>query len=602
MVLKKKKNTKKTSQDLKKEWDMTLLYSGDADPRIEKDMEEMEKNCALFEKKYRKSAYTKTPDALKKALDNYENLMDICADAKPLYYYGLRLDISSEDKSARANIILLQERYTKAFSRLEFFTLRIASLPKKEKEKFLQTKTLSHYFFFLKDIFEDAPHYLSEKEECLVDLLSRTSTSAWEEMTGKILNAEEIVHKGKKYPINEIIGTIPSMKDEDRQKAYKSVYKTLKNVSSYAEGEINALFSFKKVMDEKRGYATPEEATISSYDNDKEVVSLLVKNVSSSFPLAHRFYHLHKKLLGKKYLTGADRSVGIGKIKRTFSFEESVEITHSALLSVKKDYADIFTSYLEKGQIDVSPRKGKAGGAYCTASTKEPIFVLLNHTNDVRSLFTLAHEMGHSIHSERSNKTQRPLYKHYSTTTAETVSTFFEQVMYDALFPLLNEREKKILLHQKLLDTCATVFRQIACFNFEKDLHQKIRKEGFVEKEDIANLLSFHLSSYLGDAYRIHKDDGYSFVSWSHIRNFFYVYTYAYGLLVSRDIFERYKKDISFVEKFDTFLTLGGSKTPEESYKVLGIDVKEENFFTHSLSLVEKEIDDFEKMYLYDEK
>ena len=142
----------------------------------------------------------------------------------------------------------------------------------------------------------------------------------------------------------------------------------------------------------------------------------------------------------------------------------------------------------------------------------------------------------------------------------------------------------------------ASIFRQVACFNFELQLHRRIRAEGQLSRGEIAKLLRKHLESYLGPAVRITDDDGYFFVTWSHIRRFFYVYSYAYGQLISRALFENWKADKSYAKKIEQFLSAGCSISPENIFKRAGIDTSNTKFFEAGLRSIEKDIDKLEKL------
>lgn len=215
--------------------------------------------------------------------------------------------------------------------------------------------------------------------------------------------------------------------------------------------------------------------------------------------------------------------------------------------------------------------------------------VLLNHVDDMRSLETLAHEMGHAIHSERS-KTQRPLYQDYSTATAETASTFFEGLVFEKVFDSLPERDKIAALHDKIAGDVATIFRQIAFFNFEKELHTRVRAEGFLSKEAIAQLLNKHMRAYIGNNLSLTEQDGYFFVAVGHFRMFFYVYSYAYGQLISSSLRALYKAGKLTAEDIDKFLCAGGSNTPENIFASIGVDVTKPSFFKAGLDAVEADI------------
>ena len=221
--------------------------------------------------------------------------------------------------------------------------------------------------------------------------------------------------------------------------------------------------------------------------------------------------------------------------------------------------------------------------------------VLLNHVDDLRSLTTFAHEMGHAIHAERS-KGQAPLYQGHSTAVAETASTLFENLVFKALLKSMSPKEQVAALHAKLDDDMASIMRQIAFFNFEKDLHARVRTEGSMTREEMAKLLAEHLRAQLGPAVKVDDRDGYSFVYVSHFRRFFYVYTYAYGNLISNVLADRWADDPRYIESIDRFLCAGASASPENIFKDIGVDTKDPTFFKKGLARMEADVKLLQKL------
>jgi oligoendopeptidase F len=250
--------------------------------------------------------------------------------------------------------------------------------------------------------------------------------------------------------------------------------------------------------------------------------------------------------------------------------------------------------YLNNGQIDVFPRLNKRSGAYCWGHPSLPTFVLLNNVPSFDSVSTLAHEMGHAIHTELSKK-QSIFYERYSTAAAEVASTLFENFVFDEVMTSLSPKERIIALHDHIADDMGTIFRQIAFFNFEMELHQMIRAEGFVGSEKIAKLMNKHLQSYIGPEFKLDPDDGLFWIRLSHIRSYFYVYTYAYGQLISKALYTKYQQDNRFIEKINQFLSAGGSDTPEHIFKSIGVDTTKPDFWKLGLESIERDITNLEK-------
>ena len=577
---------------MKTAWDLSLLYSSLKDPRIEQDMKKAERATAQFAKKWKGTKkYLSSPLVLKEAIDEYQELINISSGA-PYLYAMYRKILNTHDKEAEAVTAQLDERLSKLSVCIEFFGLSIGKIPKEKQSTFLKHKALAPYAYFLSQIFEHSSHDLTEAEERILTLTSDIRYGRWVQATDNILNAHTVSWKGKKIPLAEAQEKVSMLPMEERRALHIKINEVYKAVAPVAEGEVNAVITNKKIGDELRGYKTSYEATVKGHGNTMKSIESLVKAVEETYPVVHKFYKHKAKLLKEKVLMYADRSAPIGIVKHEYSFEQSVEIVRKAFFNLKPEYADIFDRLLNKGQVDVFPKTGKEGGAFCSSNTGTPTFVLLNHVGKVRSLMTLAHEMGHAIHAERS-KTQPAIYQGHSTAVAETASTFFEQVVFDALFETLSEEERLVAFHDHVQDSIATIFRQVAAFKMEVELHDEIKKKGYIPKEQMAAIHNKHMSSYLGKSVMLQEDDGYAFVSWSHIRRFFYVYTYAYGLLVSRALYARVKKNPQAIEEVDAFLSAGGSMSPKDIFKKVGLNVESPTFWKMGLASMEADIEQF---------
>lgn len=579
---------------MKTTWNFELFYKSPDDSQIETDYVVLEKMCEKFSRDFNNfDSYKNDVSKLREALIRYEEVDSSLSGAKPLLYFNYRKAIDTQDIRNSAEMAKGLSRLTNAQNKILFFPLELGNVDVVLQKKFLTEKSLAEFRRFLEVLFESSKHQLSEKEEKIMNLKSETSYSRWIEMQEKILYSNTVKWKGKQIPLAEAQFMVHSLKTVDRHSLYKSILEVYKKTAPVAEAEINATYTNKKVNDELRGFKKSYSATALDHQNSEAEVERLVEAVTKSFSISHKFYALKGRLLKIKKLSYADRQAKIGEIKKSFSFENSVEIVRAGFGRADRQFTDIFNRFLDKGQIDVFPQKNKEGGAFCSSSFNQPTFVLLNHVNTLDSLKTLAHEMGHAIHSELS-KSQHPLYQGYTTSVAEVASTLFENFAFDEVFETLSQKEKVVALHDRLQDDVSTIFRQIACFNFEKELHERIRAEGAISKEEMAKTLNKHMSAYLGPNFKLNDDDGFFFVSWSHIRRFFYVYSYAYGELVSKVLYSRWKKDINYISQIKGFLSAGSSMSPLDIFKSAGIDTSKPDFITEGLRDIENRLQELE--------
>ncbi len=587
---------KKTASTYKTEWDFSEIYSGLNDKNLEADVAAIEKAHTLFAKKYSKREdYLTDENKLSIALKDYEKLLEQIGSTKPLWYLYNMQAIDSQNQTITALLGKFEPRITKAGNLTLFFTLKLGKIDRKLQSTFLKSPLLKHYRYFLKQIFETSKYDLSEPEEKILSLKSRTARDMWSESFSKLLAKQTVRHAGKDVPMGSALNLIQQLPLKERHELHTACMKVLKDISYFAESEINAIYSDKKVNDELRGFKEPYSATILGYQNEEKSVMALVDAVTEGFSISNRFYKLKAKLLGLKSLRYADRGVGIGQNVKEIKFDQCLDIVREGFRDVKKEYSDQLDYMLQTGKIDVYSKKGKQGGAYCWGGSGVPTVVFLNYVPSLDAVMTLAHEMGHAIHSELSKKPSI-IYQHYTISVAEVASTFFENLAFEKVFATLTPQEQIVALHDRIQDYISTVFRQIACFNFELDIHRMIREKGAVTEKELCKLHNKHMSAYIGPIAKLNEDDGYFFTAWSHIRRFFYVYSYAYGALISRALYTKYVEDNSYIEKVNSFMEAGCTMSPEDIFKSVGIDTSKPEFFKEGLKSIEADIIRLEKL------
>lgn len=265
-MTKKKTNTRTT-------WDLSLLYKSATDPQIEKDVIAIEKVYEDFAMKFDTAGkeYLNNEDILLEALKDFEQLQ-IMGDTKPHRYFYLLKDIDAENEIANAKLASYTTRVVTAFNKVRFFTVSLGKIDLPTQEKFLKSEKLAYYRYFLKCIFDDAKYVLTTAEENISALKDMPAHEMWVVQVEKILNMQTLDWKKKKIPVAEAMNLISSLKTpKQRSTLANKVYTVLKSLSSFSEGEINAIFTNKKISDDLRGFKSHDEQTILTYKNDKEV-------------------------------------------------------------------------------------------------------------------------------------------------------------------------------------------------------------------------------------------------------------------------------------------------------------------------------------------
>jgi len=570
---------------MKKKWDLTLLFKSDTDPAIAKKRKEVIKKTNEFVKKWKgKKNYLKNPEVLKKALDEYERWKRFYGNlAQENYFFELRHSLNQSDPKIKAKLNKAEELAQKLENEIQFFEHRIAKIDPKFQKIFLDYKKLSPYKHFLERLFKIQNHLLSEPEEKIINLKQLPSYANWVRMTSTFLSKEE--RDGKNF--SQLMSLMNDKNKKVRDKAAKLFNEILKDYVEVAEHELNSILMNKKIDDELRNFKRPDEARHLFDDIETEVVDSLIQVTSQHFDISKRYYKLKSKLLGVPKLAYHERNVEYGKIEKKYSFSEAVEIIGKALTDLDKEFVDIFNKFLEEGRVDVYPRKGKKSGAFCVYNLiTHPTYILLNYTNLLDDVRTFAHELGHGINNELMRKVQNSLNFGTPTSTAEVASTFFEDFVVQELSRNVDEETRLALWMARLNQDVSTIFRQVAFYNFELELHTRFRKKGYLSKDEIGEIFQKHMESYMGDYVEQSPESQNWWVYVEHFRYFFYVYSYALGLLISKSLQASVKKNPRFIKKVKEFLSAGLSDSPRNIFAKLGIDISNKTFWEKGISEV----------------
>ncbi len=577
-------------------WKLQPLFIGDSDPLMAKQRVLIERKSYEFIDTWKdRSDYLDDPAILRRALDQYESWKRLYgSDGNEGFYFWLRTQQDQNDPKLKAKFNKIEEFSKKIENDIQFFYLRIARIKPEIQQKFLVYDGLAKYRHFLQRIFAESRYHLSEAEEKILNLKSATSYANWTKMTSGFLSKEErsvITENGVRRvkPFTEIIALMNSKDKRVRDTAARAFNDILQKNAEVAEAELNSVLANKKTDDELRGTPRPDALRHLADDIDSEVVDTLISSVAARFDIPSRFYALKAKLIGVKRLEYHDRNVEYGDVSRRYPYAKAVNLVYGVMNGLDKQFGDIFAGFIKNGQIDVYPRKGKESGAFCIHHLiSQPTYILLNHAGKLHDVLTIAHELGHGVNNELIREKQHALDFGTPTSTAEVASTFMEDFVLEEILRSANDELRLAMMMQKLNDDVSSIFRQVACYRFEQELHAAFRAKGYLSKGDIGKLFQKHMASYMGKAVEQSAGSENWWIYWSHIRYFFYVYSYASGLLISKSLQNSVKKDPAFIIKVKEFLSAGLSESPKNIFKKLGIDIGNKHFWDIGLGEVEK--------------
>lgn len=577
------------------QWNFSALYKDDNDPKMVETRKATQVAVEAFETKWRpRSDYLSDPKILKQALDEYEAWQaQYGLDGGEGFYFDLRSTQDQNDSLVKAKVQSITEFSNHTLNRIQFFELALAKTEAKSQKIMLADAGLEPYHHFLERVFASASHQLSEAEEKIMNLKADTSYSRWVDMTSGFLSQEErttLLEDGTKAKRNyEGLLTLVSSQDQAvRDAAVKQLNDIFSKYLEVGEIELNAILANKKVDDELRHFDRPDSGRHLSDDVPTEVVDALIEAVSSYNHVAHRFYALKAKLLGKDKLAYHERNIEYGEINQAYPYPEGLKLVGKVFGRLDPFFVETLDRYVRDGQIDVYPRPGKRGGAFCAGHLlTNPTYVLLNYTDTLKDVTTLAHEMGHAINNECMYGAVNAINFGTPMATAEVASQFMEDFVLDELAATADDEFKLAIMMSRLNDTVSSIFRQIGCYRFEQELHAEFRKQGYLSKEEIGRIFRKNMMAYMGEAVEESPGSENWWVYWSHIRVFFYVYAYAGGLLIAKAMQDRVRQDPKFIENVKTFFAGGLSKSPVDLFADMGIDISTPDFWITGLKQVE---------------
>lgn len=572
---------------IKTEWDLSPVLNDTSNESIDRLLVSAGEKVAEFVNKWKNDgSYLSQPVELKKALDEFEQFEALGGVGGDLsYYFGLASELNLEDPEIKAKTSIITEELNKLGTQLDFFTLSISKIPEAAQALFLDSPELKDYKHYLEMLFKSGKHTLSEKEERVFTLLSPTAYTNWVRMTSEFISSEKAMvlnEQGEQVlsTFTDMSNLISSSKREVRESSAAGIDGIFSKYAKVAEAELNSVLSVHKTSNYLRSFDTPDQSRHLQDDVDKETVDTIIEVVTSNYDLVHKYYQLKARLLSQPKIRYFERNAYLAGLDKKFTFEETADLVYKSFSQLSPEFAEILEEYLYKGQIDVLTKKGKTSMQFCAGGGKfQPVYILLNYGEKLQDASTLAHELGHAINDELVKKSQNALNASIPLCLAETASTFFEDFVTDTLADTLDQDTRVALQISRLDDSVNTVFRQIACYLFERDLHESISKKGFLSYSEIGELFTRRMSEYCGPIVEMTPNSNLWWIHWSHIRSFFYVYTYAFGFLVSKSFQGEVKKDKRYIEKVKQFLSMGSSQSPKIILSDLGIDINSREFW-----------------------
>ena len=487
-----------------------------------------------------------------------------------------------------------------------FFTPELLEAPSEKIEKFIDEEPgLKQYRFLLESTLREKEHILSAAEENILAQMSEI-TGATSDVFKMLNNADLTFGEVKDEDGDSVPLThgnyITFMESHDRnlrKAAFTNMYEAYKKLINTLAVNYNYNTKTDVVSARIRKYGSSLEAALSGGNIPLEVYHNLIAQVRENLPAVHKYMELRKKALGVEKLQMYDVYVPLVKLpKKKISFDQAVEMMAEGLAPLGEEYIAQVRKGIKAGWIDVYENQGKTSGAYSFGSYDSMPYILLNYTDSLKDVFTIVHEMGHSMHSYYTRKTQPFTYGDHSIFTAEVASTVNESLLIKHLLTTEKDEEmRKYLLNYYIEEFRTTLFRQTMFAEFELKAHEEIENGGVLTAEWLNETYGKLNSDYFGPA--MEKDD-YIQYEWSRIPHFyrgFYVYQYATGYSAATAISAKILKEGDKArDNYIEFLKSGSSNYPVELLKIAGVDMASPEPVRMAMETFKNLVDELEKI------
>lgn len=591
---------KRSEVEERLKWDTSSIYTDDEG--FYKDIEEV-KNLVARLKEF-KGKLTSDLETFKEYLklnEEFERKME-----KAYVYSSLRNDEDTTVSKYQEMSQVAENTYVYAASELSFISPEILSTDEKIINSYLEDEEISYLKHYFEDMFRAKDHVLDEKSEAILAAFGKLKNNP--QNTYMIFNNADLSFPSVKKDGEEIkitnanFVTLQEDPNRDfRREVYEKYYETYRQYSNTLASTIDGEFTAHNVEAKLRGYKSAREMSLSANNIPEEIYDNLLEVIHDNADIHRDYTTLRKEYLGVDDLGFHDIYVPLVEdYDRQIEFDEAKEIVLEAIKPLGEEYVKVAREGFEKRWFDVMPNEGKRSGAYSSGSYDTQPFILLNHTNSINDLFTIVHELGHSMHSYYTRREQPYYYGSYSIFLAEIASTTNELLLLDYMLEhSKSEAETKYLLNYFVNQFKSTVFRQTMFAEFEHKVNKLVENAEPIPAERLHAIYKELNEDLFGKDIEV---DDYIAAEWAripHFYMFYYVFQYATGFMsavaLSQKILHGTDADR---EAYLGFLKAGESEYPIEVLKKAGVDMTNKTAMESAMDVARKAMKDLREAIL----
>jgi oligoendopeptidase F len=562
-------------------WSLGDLFPGPKSEELEAAFVELEKQVEILEK--RRPELTddinlETFLSIVKELDQNTTL-----GQKIYTFAGLYFSEDTQNKVAQNLMARVEQFVAEMSNRILFFNLWWKALPEEKARELVAGS--GDYAYWLEAMRLFIPHTLSEAEEKIINIKNVTGQSAlqmvYSSLTNRYVFKLEVDGEMKELTRGELMMYVRTADPDLRARAYQELYKVYGDDGSLL-GQIyqTLVRDWRNEQVNLRKHASPIAARNLINDIPDAVVDTLLDVCQKNAKVFQRFFQLKARLIGLDKLRRYDIYAPVVKSDKTYPFAEGTKMVLDAYQAFDPKFAEMAERVFSQNHLDSEVRKGKRGGAFCWPSSPDLTpWVMLNYQGKADDVSTMAHELGHAVHSMLAADHSIFTF-HSNLPLAETASTFGEMVLVDHMLKHeTDESVRRDILFGQVDGAYATIMRQAYFALFERQAHEMIQKGASVD--ELAEAYLQNLKDQFGDAVDVSDEFKWEWVSIPHIYDVpFYVYAYTFGQLLVLSLYQQYKQEgESFIPRYTKILSTGGSKAPVQVLSEAGIDIFDARFW-----------------------
>ncbi|MCI6691816.1 MULTISPECIES: M3 family oligoendopeptidase [unclassified Clostridium] len=580
-------------------WSLKELYTSFTSKEFLEDLDKVDKN--INDLKVFSENLNKDSDSLKSLEDIINKLENIyLLISKVASFASLTVSADSKNVEGRKYLDVINNKNSLLAEPLTKIYKWIASVENID-EIINKSTLLKNHEFIIREIISKNKYMLSDKEEAIIAKMRTTGSDAWSNYKDYLISTHKVDinvdGKEESLPLTVVLNMAYSKDPEVRKKAYEAEIKSYEKIEEGVAAALNGIKGEVITTSELKGYKSPLHMTLEESRMDEDILNAMLTAIKESLPTFRKYLKRKAEILGHKNgLPFYDLYAPVIEKEMKFTFEEGKAFVEKNFRKFSDNLADFVLKAFENNWLDVYPKEGKVGGAFC-ASIKDikESRILLNYGNSFSDVVTMAHELGHGFHGECLNN-ETMLNSEYPMTLAETASNFCEILIKKSAVKEASKEEAFAILEAEISDCNQVIVDIYSRFLFESEVFEK-RKESSLSVEEINNAMLNAQKEAYGDGLDSNYLHKYMWTWKPHYYYAtanFYNFPYAFGNLFAKGLYAEYlKRGDSFCKEYEELLAVTGKNMVADVTKIMNIDVHDVNFWRNSLKLIEEDIEKF---------